>query len=303
MKKFVSLLISCLLVCVCFATAVFAEGESSAEVYVSIADKGALAVAYEKVTVTDIDDDGKLTVNDTFYAVHEAKFDGGAKEGYSYYSTEQYGLSIGTLWGDKSGCFGYYINNASAWSLADEVKNGDCVYGFVYSDTTSWSDSYTFFDKNSVSVDIQGEITLTLSKSGYDADWNPITVAATGAVITVDGVDTGIKTDENGKATIKITESGTHTISAKCESEIIVPPVCTASVKKAETSTESNTESSAESNSDASTESSAEPNPESNTTQPGDNSSMLIFVIIAAVAAVAAIAVLTVSFKIRNNEF
>ncbi len=276
MKKFISLLVSCLLICICFATFAFAEGENSVNVYVSIANKGTLAVAYEKVTVTDIDEDGKITVNDTLYAVHEAKYQGGAEAGYSYYSTEQYGLSIGTLWGDKSGCFGYYINNASAWSLEDSVKDGDYVYGFVYSDAENWSDSYSFFDKSTVSADNGSEITLTLSKSGYDADWNPITVAVEGATITVDGVDTDVKTDANGEAVIKITDSGNHIISAKSDSEILVPAVCIASVKSEESSVESEIP------------------------QAGDNSSHIIFI---ALAIVSMISLSTVSLKMRRNEF
>jgi len=283
MKKFISLFISCLLLCVCFATVAVAE-ESSADVYVSIANKGVLAVSYEKVTVTDIDDDGKLTVNDTLFAIHEAKYEGGAKAGYSYYSTEQYGLSIGTLWGDTSGCFGYYINNASAWSLSDEVKSGDYVYGFVYTDSENWSDSYTFFDKSTVSVESGNEITLTLKKSSFDSDWNPITLPSENAVITVDGTATEIKTDANGNATIKIDEAGSYIISAKSDSEIIVPPVCILSVKESEISTDSIVES----------------NTESEIPKAGDDSFNITFIVIAILSVAT---VLTISCKTRRNEF
>ena len=46
--------------------------------------------------------------------------------------------------------------------------------------------------------------------------------------ITVDGAATGIKTDAEGKATIQISSSGKHLISAVSSSETLVPPVCTA---------------------------------------------------------------------------
>lgn len=232
MKKLISLLTCCLLICVSFTFFASAEG-TTAEVYVSIASKGALTVTYEKVTVSDIDDDGALTVNDALYAAHEAKYQGGAEAGYSYYSTEQYGLSIGTLWGDTSGSFGYYINNASAWSLSDTIEDGDHVYAFVYADATTWSDSYSFFDKNTVTADSGSEITLTLSAAGYDADWNPVTNAVNGATITVDGVATEVKTDENGKATITISDAGKHIISATSADMTLVPPVCIATVNEA----------------------------------------------------------------------
>ena len=121
----------------------------SAKVLVSIAN-GTLVLAAEEITVTDVDNDGALTINDALYAAHEAKFDGGAAAGYGSASTE-YGLSMTKLWGvENGGSYGYMVNNASAWSLADPVKTGDHVYAFVYTDTTGFSDSYSYFDKVSI---------------------------------------------------------------------------------------------------------------------------------------------------------
>ena len=275
MKKLVSIILCAFLLTSCMSLFAFAEGESI-EVYVSISNKGALAVAYEKVTVTDIDDDNKLTINDALYAIHKAKYQGGVDAGYSYFETEQYGLSIGTLWGDKSGCFGYYLNNASAWSLSDEVKNGDYVYGFVYSDTEYWSDSYSFFEKTTLTANAGEEITLTLSKTGYDENWNTVTEPLTDATITVNGQKTEIKTDKDGKAVIKIDASGNYTISAVADSGYIVPPVCMASV----------------------TAKSEQPN--NNDVKPSDNSMNIWFILLASVSFFFA---LTVSLKMRKNEF
>ena len=50
-------------------TAIPAHAAASETVYVSIADdKGALVLPYRPVTVTDIDGDGALTINDALYA-------------------------------------------------------------------------------------------------------------------------------------------------------------------------------------------------------------------------------------------
>lgn len=271
MKKILSLLLACFFASACLTVCAVAETNESKIVYVSISDKGNLVAANIKVSATDIDDDGKITINDALYALHEAKYQGGAKQGYSYYKTEQYGLSIGTLWGDKSGCFGYYLNDASAWSLADEVNNGDRVYAFVYSDVEYWSDSYAFFDKSSASAVVGGEITLTLYSSGYDESWNTITVPLENAVITINGTKTDYITDKNGKVTIKTDKSGSFVISATCEETVIVPPVCVASIYA-----------------------------ESDKVVPGDNDNYFVFVIIA-IAAVAALAVF--AKKTRRNEF
>lgn len=228
MKKLFSILLIFLMLVSCISTSAFAQ--ESATVYVSVADKGKLVAAQEKVTVTDIDNDGALTVNDALYAVHKSIYPGGASAGYAYYTHKDYGLSLGKLWGDSSGNFGYYINNKSCWGLSDKVKSGDYLNAFVYSDGKYYSDKYCFFGTQTVSVNTTSNIELTLSGAGYDANWNPVTLPVAGAEITVDGAPTGIKTDSNGKATIQISSQGTHIISAVSSSEILVPPVCKAEV-------------------------------------------------------------------------
>lgn len=229
MKKVLSLMLSLLMIFSCLSISAFAKADS-VTAFVSVADKGELVAAQVEVTVTDIDNDGVLTVNDALYALHEAVFEGGADAGYGYYIHKDYGLSLGKLWGDASENFGYYVNNASCWGLSDAVEDGDYVNAFVYSDTKTYSDTFCFFNEYMVSADKGDEIELTLSGAGYDANWNPITVPVAGVEITVDGIGTGIITDKNGKATITIDKAGDHIISAVSASKTIVPPVCTAHV-------------------------------------------------------------------------
>ncbi|MBQ2903152.1 MAG: hypothetical protein IJE48_02010 [Clostridia bacterium] len=230
MKKLFSVILAFLMVAGCMSTASFADDDASATVYVSVSDKGKLVAAQKSVKVTDTDGDGTLTVNDALYAVHESAYPGGAKEGYGYYTHKDYGLSISKLWGDTSGNFGYYLNNSSCWSLSDTVENGDYLNAFVYSDSKSYSDKYCFFSSFTVTADVNSAIELTLSSAGYDEYWNPVTLPVAGAEITVDGTATGVKTDENGKATIQISGAGSHVISAVSSSEILVPPVCTVQI-------------------------------------------------------------------------
>lgn len=229
MKKLFALSLACLLTVACAAVFVTAE-ELSATVTVTVSKAGELMATAETVLVTDADKDGALTVSDALYAVHEACYTGGASAGYEAYLHKEYGLSLGKLWGDASGNFGYYVNNASAWSLADPVQDGDYVYAFVYADGKGYSDVYAFFDRTVVSGKAGEDITLTLSKAGYDADWNPVVLPVEGAVITVNGVPTEIKTDANGQATLTLTEEGEMLISATCPGVTMVPPVCKATV-------------------------------------------------------------------------
>ena len=123
MKKFTALLMALIMMTGCTSAAFAAD--NSADVYVSIANKGELVVAYEQISVSDEDSDGKITINDTLIAAHDEFYKDGTS-GYESKVVPPYdGLSLTKLWGNtNSGSFGYYVNDASAWSLSDEVKNG-----------------------------------------------------------------------------------------------------------------------------------------------------------------------------------
>ena len=211
------------------AMTVFAEDETV--VYVSIAN-GEIVLPYEMITLKDVDNDGSLTINDALYLAHEQKYNGGAAAGYAS-SVSAYGLKIDKLWGEDNGdSYGYYLNNASAMSLSDTLKNGDHVYAFCYTDLTNWSDTYSYFDITTSSVESGENITLTLYASGYDASWNPISLNVNGASVYVNGEKTDIKTDEQGKATIYFEKAGSYIISASSETQNLVPPVCVVNVSE-----------------------------------------------------------------------
>lgn len=226
MKKFITTAITTLIMATATITPVCADNTNSTDVYVTISDKdGRLAVTYEKITVTDADNDGTLTINDALYCAHEAKYDGGAAAGYSTSDTE-WGTSLMKLWGtENGGSYGYYINNTSPMSLDDSIKEGDVINAFVYTDLTSWSDIFCYFDKNIASVEAGEEITFTLKGAGYDESYNPVTYPISDAIITINGVETEYTTDENGNVTFKADTSGLITVSAVSSDKTLVPPV------------------------------------------------------------------------------
>jgi len=204
--------------------AVSAYADTSVHVTVSDAN-GTLVVIDEAVDVSDADGDGAVTINDALIAAHDKFYDGGAEAGYEAVNSD-YGLSINKLWGtENGGSYGYYVNNASAWSLADPVNSGDHLNAFVYTDTTAWSDTYCYFDKNDY-ISSDGDVALTLSAASFDADWNPVTVPVAGADITVNGEKVGAVTDENGQVTLRFTGDGDYIISAVSDTQVLVPPVC-----------------------------------------------------------------------------
>lgn len=240
MKKFLSIALVLIMLLGIFSISAFAEDvddEKSATVYVNVSNAGSLVLAQGAVTVTDIDNDGLLTVNDALYCAHEAKYDGGAEAGYAYENSD-WGLSLTKLWGvENGGGYGYYVNNNSAWSLADPVKDGDCVTAFVYTDLETWSDTYCFFDKNTASGTEGDTIDLTLSCAGYDEEYNPVVLPVEGATITIDGAATEFKTNAEGKVTVTLVKAGDVVISAISNTQTLVPPVCMVSVSEKEADT------------------------------------------------------------------
>lgn len=230
MKKLFKATAAILVVAAC-STATLAE--DAANVYVTVSDEnGNLAVGNESICVTDKDGDGALTINDALLCAHE-EFCADGVNGYGSEMTD-YGLSMTKLWGcENGGSYGYYVNNASAWSLADPVSDGDFVNAFVYTDTAAWSDTYCFFDSRFESGVVGDAVTLTLSAAGYDADYNPITVPVENATLVINGEKTDYTTDENGTVSFIIENSGVLTVSATSDSQNLVPPVCTVEAESA----------------------------------------------------------------------
>lgn len=204
-----------------------AFADESVNVYVTISDdKGALTLVQEKITVTDIDGDNAFTINDALYCAHEAKYEGGASAGYAA-GQSQFGISLNKLWGvANGGSYGYFLNNKSPLSLSDKIKENDYVKAFVYTDLSSWSDTYSFFDINSKEVKKSEGISLTLMAAGYDASFNPVTLPVQNATIILNGEKTEFKTDSEGKVTVTIDKAGSYIISAISDTQNLVPPVC-----------------------------------------------------------------------------
>ena len=226
MKKY-AIAVLCALLALALCGAAVAE-----TVYVTIADgQGQLVMVNAAIDVTDVDADGALTINDALYAAHEAAYEGGAEAGYAA-ADAGYGLSISKLWGEENGgSYGYYLNDVSAYSLLDPVADGDYLNAFVYTDLEAWSDLYCTFGYREVVADAGANIKLTLNMMTFDENWNPVSLPVEGAILTIDGEDSEVVTDAEGKAQFTIEAAGEYLISARSDSAILVPPVCIVTVK------------------------------------------------------------------------
>lgn len=204
---------------------VLADTTQSITVNVSIASKGTLQVAHEEIEVTDYNSSGSYDIDDVLYAAHNEYYSGDAQIGYASAASD-YGLGITTLWGDTSGAFGYYVNNNSAWSLADPVTDGDYVYAFVYKDQTGWSDAYTYFTSSTTSIKKGQTLEVTLNKLGYDDSWATVELPVENAAIKINGENTDYRTNAEGVAQIVFENTGNYTLTAEfAGTENYTPPV------------------------------------------------------------------------------
>ena len=114
------------------------------------------------------------------------------------------------------------------------VQDGDYVAAFIYTDTKTFTDTYSFFDVKTAELSESAELTLTLSVNGYEDDgqgnWLPALNPVANAELTVDGEPTGVVTDADGKATITFDKNGKFLVSATSANLLLVPSVCLVTV-------------------------------------------------------------------------
>ena len=228
MKKIASLA----LILIALLSFAFAENapETGVNVFMSITDDlNSLVLAYEPVFATDCDKDGIITIADALYAAHALKHENGA-DAFSYAETA-YGLSLTLLWGiDNGGSYGYMVNDASAMSLSDAVKEGDHIKAYAYTDLVAWSDTYSFFNAPALEAKAGETVSLTLSAAGYDEMWNPIVLPVEGAKVTVNGEEANVVSEEGGVFELTFEEAGVYVVSAVSETMNLVAPVCVITV-------------------------------------------------------------------------
>ena len=203
----------------------------SADVSVSVSDKGGIELSHAEVTAYDRNADGKIDIDEVLYAAHEEFYDGGAAQGYASASSE-YGAYITKLWGDESGNFGYYVNDKMSMGLSDEVLEGDHVYAYITANAYPNNDAYAFFDTYELPATAGGSVTVKLNyQSGYDESYNPVFSGFDKAELTAyangekaEGFT--YKSIGNGAYELSFDRAGEYTVAAAAENNAIVPAVC-----------------------------------------------------------------------------
>ena len=200
-------------------TAYAAENEIT--VYVTISDKGQLAVdvngqtmAYVPVTVP-ADANGTATVDAVMIAFHEEYCPGG-------YVTEDsaWGKSVSLLW-NVANNYGYSfaIDNAplSLGVGQDLVGDGGHVYGYIMKDIATWSDTFAYAQAEKSVVGEEETTVVTFSYIGYDpVTWAQSVLPLANVTVKAAGSDEVLATtDAEGKAEISFAEAGTYVVYAE----------------------------------------------------------------------------------------
>ena len=162
-----------------------------------------------------------VTILDAMVAAHQKMYgDDFGKDPGKYLIIN--GGWIQKFWGIETGAIGYLLNDQSPVDLNGSatlcnnspIKTGDVVTVYQYGDTQYYSDTYLYFIDSQIQQKEPGEVSLTLMRSGYDANWKPVSSPQENCkVVLTDSngkqVAEGM-TDKDGIVTFKISEAGSY---------------------------------------------------------------------------------------------
>jgi len=180
------------------------EAAADAAVYVTVSNRGGLGMAYEEVTVSDRNRDGRLTVDEALYAAHSAC-------GKAYASENG---TVTKLWNEETSNVSFFLNHRSVSAAVTEetVSSGDYLVASVDQDTVNDYDKYSRFDVMEKSVSAGNEFTLTLTDDAGNA------LAGMGIGLW-DGngstTMTGLTTDVDGSVPLMLDQEGLYCLTAK----------------------------------------------------------------------------------------
>lgn len=240
LKKLISLLLSIVIILGLCSFNVFAE-DNAITVYITMSKYGEILTDREgndiNCVAVELAGQESYTLDDLFFKAHELFYDGGAEEGYFTEIVDPWGLSVTKFWGDTSGNFGYQVNGATEAVLGPShlLEDNDIVDAYIL---TSFYESYAKFNKISAETVAEKPIELQLLNSCYDAEYNMYFEPCIGATVTLNGMETDLLTDGEGKVTLSFDEEGEYIISAKKTREIstetytaITYPFCVVTVQ------------------------------------------------------------------------
>ncbi len=165
---------------------------------------------------------GTVTFLDAMVALHQQMYgDDFAKDPGKYLVLGGYD-NITRIFGEDNSNLSYLINNKFPTDLAGNmttcsnsaVKDHDVLNIFFYGDTKNYSDTYLYFADSQIQQKETGEVSLTLMKNGYDANWNLVSTPFEGGkVVLTDSEGKQVAegtSDKDGVVTFTIAEEGSY---------------------------------------------------------------------------------------------
>ncbi len=242
-RKGLSLIFTALLTVSVFAPAVFAE-EAETEwveplpkkvtqlqmpITVTVSLKGQFQRGADNTlmvrvpfVVKDADGNKKITVKEALTQLHAKYCPGG-------FSTraEKCGPVIDKLWGKKAVDAQFRVNDKLGFALRDTLDFYDDLY--VYTPVKAYSYDYAYFSDPEEHTVIYRDYNVTLLKKTNNDSGKEVSVPVKGAQlyeIRKNGtlVDLGVKTDEEGRATLHFNRAGSYLITAKSKDETYILP-------------------------------------------------------------------------------
>ena len=237
-KKLTALTLALIMVFTMIPFSASVKAAGSITVNLTISDEGKLVkandgsiMAWKNITVTDVDGDGKFTFDEALVAAHKLY---NKENGYLYN-----GSMVTYLWGkDTGGSCMFFKNGMGLESgvTTTTVSAGDDLVASVLSDTTTWSDWFTLFDKKSLEVEVGKEVELTLKGhlgiAWEEADKKDVPLSGI-EICDTDGTKLGT-TAADGKIVFKPAKVGEVIITAsgKVKDAPIIAPACILTVKE-----------------------------------------------------------------------
>lgn len=180
------------------------EPAKDAAVYVTVSNRGELGMAYEEVTVSDLNQDGKLSVDEALYAAHTVYGKGYASENGT----------VTKLWDVETTNVSFFVNHTPISNdvSAGSIRDGDYLVASVDQDAVNDYDKYARFHVMEKNVSGGKEFVLTLVD-------NEGTALAGMEIGLSNGKGTstmlGLFTDENGQAALTLDQEGLYCVTAK----------------------------------------------------------------------------------------
>lgn len=152
----------------------------------------------------------------------------------SYFNMTSSGW-ITTYFGEDTSATSYTKNGEFPDVVnATEVSDDDVLTFWKYVDDYFYTDIYPYYDIPE-GIKANKDVTITMTYTGYDSTWNPVTLPVEGAQLYTFDAETlefeeieDAITDEEGKVRLTFPEAGTYCIAAKgtddYDSSIVIVP-------------------------------------------------------------------------------